>query len=144
MNKIISLIIIFLFLSCAEKQDNLEKVKSVKVDECGIPEMTLKSCIKPDYKKIATYPLGSKDNPVRVFMPEGQRAYLNSLKCVNGGLVKYKRLGSVGEGPYGFMLDLYEVKCELKSKGIEKEYSIYMDMYHKNYQENKVVDGFTF
>jgi hypothetical protein len=92
--------------------------------------------------EIAIHKLGSKGNPIRVFEPSGERAYLAKLVCTDGSRISYKRGGSAGAGPYGNMLDLYSVSCFIESKLYE--HSIYMDMYHFEYQENKAVEGFIF
>lgn len=85
------------------------------------------------------HPLGlSEYNPVRVNGPRGQREYLSRLICPNGQAVTaFSRVGSVGSGPYGSILDLYEIDCG------NKTYSVYMDMYHPNYKEDRPIDGFT-
>lgn len=81
--------------------------------------------------------LGSKGNPVRCSGPPGERAYLNRLRCSDGKAPKYFRLGSYGEGPYGNILDGYNVKCEEKDP-----VTVFMDMYH-NHVEKEPVPGFT-
>lgn len=87
-----------------------------------------------------TYPLGSKENPVRVFEPRGERAYLNRLRCKDGKVPKYERIGSFGFGAFDNIIDGYDVRCE----GSEPAQSmIYMDMYFPNYTENRAVPGFT-
>jgi len=83
------------------------------------------------------HPLGSKDNPVRVNMPTGQRAYLGRLRCGTGEAPGYFRAGNVGPGPFGYIVDLYQVTCP----GAEAV-QIYMDMYHDG-SEPRPVPGFT-
>ena len=81
--------------------------------------------------------LGAKTNPVRCNMPRGERAYLNRLRCADGKAPAYHRIGSFGIGPYGNILDGYNVKCE------EKEpVTVFMDMYHEHV-EKEAVPGFT-
>ena len=81
--------------------------------------------------------LGTKDNPVRCKMPAGERAYLNRLRCADGKAPKYSRIGSFAPGPYGNILDGYNVQCE------EKEaVTVFMDMYH-DHVEKEPVPGFT-
>lgn len=89
-------------------------------------------------EKAKASPLGSKDNPVRADGPAGQRAYLDRLRCDEGRKPTYFRAGSVGSGPFGYIVDAYQVKCP----GAAAEVTIYMDMYH-DYEEGAPVPGFT-
>ena len=84
-------------------------------------------------------PLGSEANPVRCAHPAGERAYLDRLRCPSGDPASYKRAGSVGEGPYETIMDLYEVKCPEWPDAI----SVYMDMYHEKYTETRPVPTFS-
>ncbi len=86
------------------------------------------------------HPLGSEQNPVRVSMPVGERAYLGRLRCSNGAAPAFERGGSVGTGPYGNILDVYSVRC---AAGTPAESAVYMDMYHGDYIEARPVPGFT-
>ncbi len=85
----------------------------------------------------SAYPLGSKENPVRENMPEGQRAYLSKLRCEDGNAPQFLRAGNVGIGPYGFFVDRYQVTCKNKDP-----VSIHIDMYHDG-GETQPVAGFT-
>jgi hypothetical protein len=82
-------------------------------------------------------PLGSDKNPVRVNMPVGEQAYLRRLRCEDGNAPGFDRGGSVGRGPFGFIVDVYNVTCPGKA-AVE----VYMDMYHER-RENRPVPGFT-
>ncbi len=93
--------------------------------------------LKKAIAKAEAKPLGSRDNPVRVDMPQGERAYLKRLRCGDGQAPAFDRAGSTGEGPYGYTLDLYTVTCA-GAAPVE----IYMDMYHRN-DERRPVAGFT-
>jgi len=85
-----------------------------------------------------TGPLGSKTNPVRCDGPEGERAYLRRLRCDGAGQpAQFERLGSVGIGVYGNVLDEYEVTCGGESR------SVFLDMYHDNHVEKAPPPGFT-
>ena len=78
-------------------------------------------------------------NPVRVFMPPGQRAYLARLRCADGSLPRgINRIGSFGGGPFGTVLDGYSLACGGKA------FTIFMDMYHRDYMEKRPVPGFIF
>lgn len=89
----------------------------------------------------AKHPLGSKDNPARVNMPDGQRAYLRRLRCADGEPPSFSRSGSVGPGPFGSIVDAYRVDCgDSGPKGAV----VYMDMYHPEHEETAAPPGFTF
>ena len=86
----------------------------------------------------ARHPLGSEKNPVRAAMPAGQRAYLARLRCADGSAPRYERGGSLGLGPYGNIVDGYNVTCE----GADPLWVV-MDMYHAGYVEDRPLPGFT-
>lgn len=91
-------------------------------------------------KKIAEaekHPLGSVKNPIRENMPQGQRAYLDRLRCPGGEKPAATRHGNIGEGVYGSIVDLYIVTCP-GAKPVE----VHMDMYHDG-PEDRPVPGFT-
>jgi hypothetical protein len=44
------------------------------------------------------FPLGSRQNPVRVAIPPGQRAYLARLRCPDGQAPAFERTGNLGPG----------------------------------------------
>jgi hypothetical protein len=73
----------------------------------------------------------SREKPIKVGSkdefggPKAERAYLDSLRDEAGKGVTYHRQGSVGAGPDGNILDLYEVKT---STG--RTLGLYIDMYH--------------
>jgi len=81
--------------------------------------------------------LGDQGNPVKCDMPEGERAYLDRLRGVDGKPVKYRRKGSFGVGPNGNIIDGYVV-----TNG-DKEVMVFMDMYYEKYVEKAAVPGFT-
>lgn len=88
-------------------------------------------------EKAKAFPLGSKDNPVRANGPGGQHAYLERLRCDEGKKPTYYRAGNVGLGVYGYIVDLYQVKCPGQA-----EVPVYMDLYHE-WVEDAAVPGFT-
>lgn len=98
--------------------------------------------VEVNAEEIAKHPLGSAGNPIRCTMPAGERAYLNRLRCENGRKPRYERSGSVGLGPYGKVMDLYDVEC-FRRISSPKKFEIYMDMYHVDYHELEPVEGFT-
>jgi len=69
-------------------------------------------------------PLGSETNPVRVYMPTGEREYLSRLRCSNGKQPQFERHGSGGFSPHQRIMDLYGVDC---GSGAQ---TVFMDMYH--------------
>jgi len=90
-----------------------------------------------DPAELAKHPLGSAGNPVRAEMPYGERAYLAQLVCANGTRPSdVARVGSMGTGPDGHILDAYTAKCTGKPA------LIYMDMYHCGYAERAAPPGF--
>lgn len=88
-------------------------------------------------EKAEQSPLGTRENPVRENGPAGQRAYLSKLRCADGAKPAFDRAGNVGEGPYRFIVDLYEVTCPGQAK-----VEVYIDMYHDG-GETRPVPGFT-
>jgi hypothetical protein len=81
--------------------------------------------------------LGSETNPVRVLMPAGEQAYLHRLRCENGAPPKFNRKGSGGIGPYGKIIDYFDVECDATGKRA----IVVMDMYHC-IEEERAVPGF--
>jgi hypothetical protein len=102
----------------------------------GLKGMSAKKLAKA-IARAETRPLGSKANPVRENMPEGELAYLRRLRCSGGQPPAFERKGSVGAGIYGNILDLYSVACPGAAPA-----EVYMDMYHDG-PENRPLPGFT-
>jgi hypothetical protein len=86
----------------------------------------------------ASSPLGSFETPVRCDMPSGEREYLRRLRCPDGAPPEIHGRASYGRGPYGNVLDGYEVECSGRGKQ-----HIFMDMYHRRHREMESVPGFT-
>jgi hypothetical protein len=86
--------------------------------------------------KAEASPLGSKANPVRENMPQGEYAYLKRLRCADGQTPAATRVGNVGTGVYGNIVDLFQVTCP-GAAAVE----VYMDMYHDG-PELRPVPGF--
>lgn len=91
-------------------------------------------------KEAESSPLGSDKNPVRVNMPAGQQRYLSRLRCGNGQPPEFERGGSTGVGPFGSIVDVYEVDCGKAAPG---KVAVYLDMYHAKHKEDRPVPGFT-
>jgi hypothetical protein len=92
--------------------------------------------LKAAIDKAATEPLGSDKNPVRADGPPGQRAYLSRLRCADGTAPGFQRSGNVGPGIYGYIVDLYKLRCA------ETETEVRIDMYHRHVEDMPVA-GFT-
>ncbi|HYI39271.1 MAG TPA: hypothetical protein VE053_03025 [Allosphingosinicella sp.] len=88
-------------------------------------------------EKAERSPLGSKANPVRENMPEGELDYLRRLRCADGSTPAADRKGNVGTGVYGNIIDHYAVTCTGAAA-----VDVYMDMYHDG-PENRPLPGFT-
>ena len=96
-----------------------------------------RATVTPDWKSINAHPLGTRENPVRGFQPEGQRVYLRRLICPDGAMPAFRRISSLGVGPYTSILDSYEVKCG------DVVHVVVMDMYHPKHFECRAVPGFS-
>ena len=92
--------------------------------------------------KASIQPLGSKENPVRVSMPQGQQSYLRRLRCSDDKPPKFDRVGNFGPGVFGSIIDGYRVTCGGDAEPAES--LIYMDMYHPDHVETAAPPGFTF
>ena len=84
----------------------------------------------------ASGPLGSRANPVRAHMSQGQRAYMRSLRCPDGSVPRFQRDGSAGGSPYGGITDVYSWSCPGGEEG-----SVYIDMYHPGHVERRAPEG---
>ncbi len=139
MKLLASILILMYLFGCASTTTVTEASKK---SDCGLEEMLAGiSCITPDLAAIAEHPLGSKGNPIKADGAYGQREYLSRLICRDGfNIESARRSGSVGLGPYGFMIDLYLVTC--KTKIGTEQLPVYMDLYHKGYREKYPAQGF--
>jgi hypothetical protein len=90
-------------------------------------------------KEAERHPLGSKENPVRADMPGGQRAYLSRLRCMNDMAPTWRRVGNLGAGVFGSIVDQYDVRCEGSHPA---RTVVVMDMYFKGYSESRAIEGF--
>ena len=90
--------------------------------------------------RIAHHPFGSAENPIRVNMPPGERDYLSRLRCADGRTPTFQRVGSMGIGPYGQVIDGYQVDCPGSAPASSL---LHMDMYHPTHVETEAPQGFT-
>jgi hypothetical protein len=81
-------------------------------------------------------PLGGRMNPVRCDGPRGELAYLRRLRCADGAAPSFWRLGNVGPGVHGNVVDEYAVEC----RGVQQ--SVFLDMYFRGHVERKAVAPF--
>lgn len=125
--------------ACSSSQQKAEKPVSL-YEALGMPEpgsdVTLTA---EDRSQIEAAPLGSAENPVRASGPSGQKAYLARLRCPDGTQPEFKRRFSMGRGPYGTIMDDYNVTCA----DAEEPRIVVLDMYHKDYVEACAIAGFT-
>jgi hypothetical protein len=85
------------------------------------------------------HPLGSRENPVRVSMPTGQREYLSRLRCSDGTAPSFARVRNYGVGVFGAIIDGYDIVC---ASGDPARRIIYMDMYHPQHDETAAPPGY--
>ncbi len=88
-------------------------------------------------EKAASYPVGSRENPIRTFQPSGSEFYLQRLRTSSGRPLQYRRRGSVGVGPYDNILDEYQIR-DPDSNDMT---SIFIDMYHMFYDDARSPPG---
>lgn len=86
------------------------------------------------------HPLGSRDNPVRVGGPAGERAYIARLRCGDGSTPRVGQRGSMGIGAFGSIVDGYPLDCGAAAPG---RVTLVLDMYHDEHRENRAPPGFT-
>jgi hypothetical protein len=84
------------------------------------------------------HPLGSEKNPVRADMPAGQRAYLARLRCKNGAPPVHERVGNLGAGAFGSIVDQFDVRCH---NSAPLRTIIVIDMYFPGHVEAATVNG---
>ncbi|MDB5699386.1 MAG: hypothetical protein JWN69_2190 [Alphaproteobacteria bacterium] len=85
------------------------------------------------------HPLGSRDNPIRVGGPEGERAYLARLRCADGSPPAVGARTAAGIGAFGSIVASYLVDCGI---GGAVKAELVMDMYHEGHVENRAPPGF--
>lgn len=83
------------------------------------------------------HPLGSRDNPVRVGGPDGERAYLARLRCADGSPPRVGTRMEAGVGAFGTVIAAYPVRCG------GGETRVAFDMYHEEHVETRAPAGFT-
>lgn len=127
------------FHAAATAQLSKEDERKLNRMMSGLPGLEGKE-LEQAIASAETHPLGSRENPVRVEGPAGQRSYLSQLRCADGAPPKFQRSGNVGSGPYGSIVDLYAVDCGASAPG---QVQVFMDMYFRGHVEARAVPGFT-
>jgi hypothetical protein len=83
----------------------------------------------------AAHPLGTRDNPVRVGGPEGERAYIARLRCPGGGAPQVGPRREAGVGALGTVVAAYALDCGAT------RFELVMDMYHEEHRESRAPAG---
>ena len=86
---------------------------------------------------MSKFELGSIENPIKCDGPSGERAYLALLLGPDGQFLRFHREGSVSGEPN--MLDRYRISSLDESF----VHTLYMDMYHKGFQDARLPEGFS-
>ena len=85
------------------------------------------------------HPLGSRENPVRVGGPNGERAYIARLRCSDGSPPRVGQRSNAGVGAFGTIVDVYPLDCGAAAPG---RTDLVMDMYHSEHAEDRAPAGF--
>ena len=85
------------------------------------------------------HPLGTRDNPVRVGGPDGERAYIARLRCGDGSLPRVGPRAGAGVGAFGTVVAGYALDCGAAAPGRTE---LIMDMYHSEHAEDRAPAGF--
>lgn len=88
----------------------------------------------------AAHPLGSRENPVRVGGPDGERFYIARLRCADGNAPRVGQRGNMGIGAFGTIVDGYPLDCGAAAPG---RVTLILDMYHSEHREGRAPPGFT-
>jgi hypothetical protein len=80
----------------------------------------------------AAHPLGTLANPVRVGGPEGERAYLERLRCSDGSVPAIGTAANGDVGAYGTIVSKVPVDCKAAAPG---KVDIIFDRYHDGHVE---------
>jgi hypothetical protein len=83
------------------------------------------------------HPLGSRENPVRVGGPAGERAYLARLRCLDGSAPRVGARTDAGVGAFGSVVGAYPLGCGNAAR------SVVFDIYHEEHREDRAPAGFT-
>ncbi len=84
-----------------------------------------------------SHPLGSIQNPIRVGGPDGERAYLNRLRCSDGGAPRLGARTDAGVGAFGSVVGAVALACAAAN------HRLVFDVYHAEHAETRAPAGFT-
>jgi hypothetical protein len=87
----------------------------------------------------SAYPLGSRENPVRVGGPQGQQDYIARLRCVDGSEPRTSMREDAGIGAFGSVVQGFHLDCGAAAPG---KVRLVMDMYHAEHREEGAPVGF--
>jgi hypothetical protein len=87
----------------------------------------------------AVHPLGSVENPVRVGGPQGARAYIARLRCVDGSRPQVGARSTGAVGAYGTLTERYPLDCGAAAPG---RVALAFDFYHEEHVETRPPAGF--
>ena len=88
----------------------------------------------------AAHSLGSRENPVRVGGPSGERAYIARLRCADGRPPRVGQRSNMGIGAFLMIVDAYPLDCGEAAPG---RTTLMMDMYHPGHREDRAPPGFS-
>jgi len=129
MRYIITLTLLFLFVSCGNTKLELHDADTFKIKE---------------YSNDSSYGY-TKENPIKVggakdgVGPLNERRFLNALVGPNGEIISYERLGSTSTGRNELtrvIIDMYKITYD----GLKQDIILYVNMYQTS--ELKVPSGF--
>jgi hypothetical protein len=84
------------------------------------------------------HPLGTAQNPIRVAGPDGERAYLARLRCLDGAVPRIGARGEGGVGGYGSVVSAYELSCG------DRVSRLLFDIYQEEHVETRAPVGFSY
>jgi len=85
-------------------------------------------------------PLGTAANPVRVSGARAEHAYIGRLRCADGNMPRVGQRRNDGVGAFGTIVDVWPLDCGDAAPG---RFSLFMDMYHDDHEEQQAPTGFT-
>lgn len=106
----------------------------------GIGSGLSDSALDAAVQAASAFPLGSLENPVRVGGPEGEQAYVQSLRCADGKVPRAAAASPGGTGGFGTVTDLVVLDCSPAAPG---RVDLRLDLYHEGHVEDRAPAGFT-
>ena len=140
MRKFLILAATLLLASPVAAQDIGERTQSPRSMLSGLGLAPGQDDLSEAIAAAEAHPLGTRENPVRVGGPEGERAYLARLRCGNGAPPRVGARSSAGVGAFGTIVDSFALDCDAAAPG---QLVLLMDMYHEEHAEDRAPPGFT-